>query len=171
MTPTPPTRTVGTKHQTWRSAEELPLMFPEHDRRHAPGARCQADPLQIDSTRLCRAASTSKLVTQHATAAELDRKLPATGTMAASTIVVAVLHETPHEQERAGDQDLTYFTCGIYLCFRYFPEEVPCVVCRCGRGHDGTFLLTPAKPHVSNSRWVKLQTSAASFNLPEAYFT
>ena len=43
------------EHRIRRSAEELPTMLPEHDRRHAPGARCQADPL--DSTSLCRSAA------------------------------------------------------------------------------------------------------------------
>ena len=33
------TQTVGMEHEIRRSAEELPTMFPEHDRRHAPGAR------------------------------------------------------------------------------------------------------------------------------------
>jgi hypothetical protein len=47
-------RTVGMEHRTRRSAEELPAMLPEHDRRHAPGARFQADPL--DSASLCRSA-------------------------------------------------------------------------------------------------------------------
>ena len=51
------TRTVGMEHRIRRSAEELPTMFPEHDRRHAPGARCQADPL--DSTSLCRSAAST----------------------------------------------------------------------------------------------------------------
>ncbi len=51
------TRTVGMEHRIRRYAEELPTIFPEHDRRHAPSARCQADPL--DSTSLCRSAAST----------------------------------------------------------------------------------------------------------------
>ena len=52
-----------------------------------------------------------------------------------------------------------------------YREEVPFVVRRCGRGHDDTFIFAPAKPHIFNSWWGILQTSAAFLNLPEAYFT
>ncbi len=57
----------------------------------------------------------------------------------------------PHEQERAGDQDLTYCTYVLYL-YIYMSTigrgEVPCVVRRGGRGHDGTFLFAPATPQI-----------------------
>ncbi len=45
------------------------------------------------------------------------------------------------------------------------------LVSRCGRGHDDTFLFARANPQVFNYWWGILQTSAASLNLPEAYFT
>ncbi len=81
----------------------------------------------------------------------------------------------PHELERAGDQDLAYCTYvqSLYYIFvnAICREEVPCVVRRCGRGHDDTFIFAPTNPHVFNSWWGILQTSAASLNLPEAYFT
>jgi hypothetical protein len=48
---------------------------------------------------------------------------------------------------------------------------VPCVVRRYGLSHDDKFLFAPANPHVSNSWWGILQTSAASLDLPGAYFT
>ena len=77
-----------------------------------------------------------------------------------------------YEQEREGDQDSTYcaYVYNIFvnvIC----REEVPCVVRRCGRGNNDTFLFAPANPQVSNFWWEILQTSEASLNLPGAYFT
>jgi hypothetical protein len=77
----------------------------------------------------------------------------------------------PHEHKRVGDQDLTYCTYLYIFVNTICREEVPCVVRRCERGHDDTSLFAPANPHVSNYWWGKLQTSAASLNLPGAYFT
>jgi hypothetical protein len=51
------TRLVGMENRIRRSAEEPPTMLPGNDRRHAPGARCQADPL--DSASLCRSAAST----------------------------------------------------------------------------------------------------------------
>ncbi len=86
----------------------------------------------------------SPLATQHATAAELDMKLPATGTMAASS----GRSSNGSARTRACWATKIWRNVHIYNIFvnTIFREEAPFVVCRCGRGHDGTFLFAPANP-------------------------
>jgi hypothetical protein len=105
----------------------------------------------------------------HAAAGELDRKLSAIGAMAASISCSSQWRRTS-KSVRATTIWRIVHTIYIFVNTIY-REEVPCVVRRCGRGHDGTFLFARAYPHVSNSWWGILQTSAASLNVPEAYFT
>jgi hypothetical protein len=86
--------------------------------------------------------------------------------------LVAVLHDGAARARACGRPrfDVLHIYVIIFVN-TIFREEVPCVVRRCGRGHDNTFLFAPANSHVSNSWWEILQTSAASLNLPKAYFT
>ncbi len=85
--------------------------------------------------------------------------------------LVAFFTMAPLKQERAGDQVLTCCTYVYIFVSTTWRQEVPCVVCRCERGHDDTFLFAPANSHVFISWWGILHTSAASLNLPEAYLT